>query len=373
MRDTLGGGRAGRETRRRASSVDQAVRRARRGRRAVRRPRRPRGGSASAGCDCGRAGVERRADRVGGAARGPSAPRLPGADVEVVRAIRRKPSTGPPSWPYGNQGALLRVTLTDGGRTLVLAAHHGAIDGLACSEWPPLYRTAADAGCARCAAGRRAGRLRPAQPEAGWRRRSSPHRCGSLPRLAAATVTGCWRVRWSLRTPARPPSVLAATERCAPGTPAAAPPVDGRCSPLGLSRRPGDPRHRRPTRHGLLRVRVAAVGTREEAPAWSPRQGPSRLPETPTGAAGGRVSVRLLSSRLGSTTLVSNLGLVAHDGVERVTSGPSRRARPACRVGAGQQRERHLGDRARPRSWFDRAQAARRWILVAEQVERAGR
>ena len=75
----------------------------------------------------------------------------------------------------------------------------------------------------------------------------------------------------------------------------------------------------------------------------------------------------------GSTLLVSNLGLVAHDGVERVDFWPVATGPAGVCLGlASSPSVTSVTVRVR-RSWFDHAQAARLMEMVGEQVERAGR
>jgi hypothetical protein len=295
------------------------------------------------------------------------------ADVEVVSGDPAQALDRAANLPYGNHGALLRVTLTDGGRTLVLAAHHGAIDGLG------LLGVAAAVTGLPLTSGARG--VPPDAEPGGFARRS-------LGRLAEAFVAppvrlaasarggdGDWLLAREVVAPHAGTAtlVLAGTETVRAWN--AGRRTTGRrpVLALGLSRRPGDPTPAPDRDTAYSRVRVAAVSTREEAARVIAETRPEPAFPVTDGRGWGPRLVRLLSSRLGSTMLVSNLGLVAHDGVERVDFWPVATGPAGVCVGlASSPSVTSVTVRAR-RSWFDQAQAARLMDLVAEQVERAGR
>ncbi len=275
--------------------------------------------------------------------------------------------------PYGNHDALLRVKLADGGRVLVLAAHHGVIDGLglmgvaAAVTGLPLTSGArgvpSDAepsGFARRSVGRLAEALvappvrLAASPRGGdgdWllaREVVAPHAGTATLVLGATETVRAWNA--GRRTTGRRP-VLA----------------------LGLSRRPGDPTPAPDRDTAYSRVPVATLSTREDAARVVAETRPEPAFPVTDGRGWGPRLARLLSSRLGSTMLVSNLGLVANDGVERVDFWPVATGPAGVCLGlASSPGVTSLTLRAR-RSWFDQAQATRLMDLVAEQVELAGR
>ncbi len=297
----------------------------------------------------------------------------PPAALEVVAADLGPTLDRAANSPYGDNDPLLRVALTSDGRTVVLGAHHGAVDGLGM-----LGVAAALTGLSLTSNARGLA----ADAEAG------SFAVRSLHRLAEALVSPPVRLAssrradhgdWLLTTPVaieRPSTaslVLAATRSVEAWN--AGRRTTGRrpVLALGLSRRPGDPTPAPDRDTAYSRVPVATVRTREEAARVVAETRPEPAFPVTDGRGWGPRLARLLSSRLGSTLLVSNLGLVAHDGVERVDFWPVATGPAGVCLGlASSPSVTSVTVRVR-RSWFDHAQAARLMELVGEQVERAGR
>jgi hypothetical protein len=297
----------------------------------------------------------------------------PPAALEVVAADLGGTLDRAANSPYGDDDPLLRVAMTSDGRTVVLGAHHGAVDGLGM-----LGVAAALTGLPLTSNAR--GLAADAEP--------GSFAVRSLHRLAEALVSPPVRLAsnrradhgdWLLTTPValeRPSTaslVLAATRSVEAWN--AGRRTTGRrpVLALGLSRRPGDPTPVPDRDTAYSRVRVATVRTREEAARVVAETRPEPAFPVTDGRGWGPRLARLLSSRLGSTLLVSNLGLVAHDGVERVDFWPVATGPAGVCLGlASSPSVTSVTVRAR-RSWFDGAQAARLMDLVGEQVERAGR
>ena len=101
---------------------------------------------------------------------------------------------------------------------------------------------------------------------------------------------------------------------------------------LGLSRRPGDPTPAPDRDTAYSRVPWRPYAPEEAARVVAETRPEPAFPVTDGRGWGPRMA-RVLSSRLGSTLLVSNLGLVAHEGVERVDFWPVATGRPACASG----------------------------------------
>lgn len=224
--------------------------------------------------------------------------------------------------PYADQGPLLRVALSADGRDVLLAAHHGVVDGLGLlgaasrvldiplpSSARGIRRTAEPRGFLRRAVGRLVeALLRPPARVQGD--------------LDAAHEPGDWLVARTV-VAARPGS--AALVRTAVD-------VVRRTNgardhrhlvvSMGLSRRPGTPAPAPDRDTAYVRLRADRVGStvdaREVIEATRPEPA---FPVSDGGGLGPRV-VRLLSRRLGATVLVSNLGRIDSPEVESVRFWP---------------------------------------------------
>ena len=242
--------------------------------------------------------------------------------------------------PYGDQDPLVRVTLAEDGRRLLLAAHHGAVDGLGLLAalgiliGEPVVSTAsgigdapAQAGFLRSSAARlgealfappdrlargRVGHRAVERKDAGdvTARKDLPPSRVNTAGIAAAAVAAF--AQWNVEQGGRSRRTVLA---------------------IGASRRDGkDARPDRDTAY--LRVRLtgdlATEHVREAIAATSPE--PS-FPERPVGRWAGLLT-RALRSRLGSSLLVSNLGLVeGSPRVERIAFFPSAAGPQALAVG----------------------------------------
>lgn len=275
--------------------------------------------------------------------------------------------------PYADAGPLLRIAVTGDGRGLLVAAHHGVVDGLGL-----LGVAAALTGMALASNAR--GIQREAEPTAFVR--------GSLRRLREAAFAPPVRVVGDRYDPAqggdwleardvvvgRPGSaalVRAAVELVRRAN-AATGPARRLVVSMGLSRRPGSPVPAPDRDTAYMRLRADGIASTEDARAVVARTPPE--PAFPVRDAGGlapRVA-RLLSHRLGATVLVSNLGLVDHPGVESlrfwpVPTGPS----GVCLGLASTPTTTTLTLRAR-RGWFSAAAAATLADLAADSLRAAG-
>lgn len=91
---------------------------------------------------------------------------------------------------------------------------------------------------------------------------------------------------------------------------------------MGLSRRPGSPTPAPDRDTAYTRLRAGGVSSTADARALMAATPPE--PAFPVSDGGGLAprAARLLSHRLGSTVLVSNLGLVDHPSVEAISFWP---------------------------------------------------
>ncbi|HWU31782.1 MAG TPA: hypothetical protein VN108_02845, partial [Marmoricola sp.] len=224
---------------------------------------------------------------------------------------------------YGDREPLLRVALSRDARSLIVAAHHGAVDGLGL-----LGAAARVAGISLDSSARGVGPT--AQPK-GFVRRSVGRVAAAVvhppERFAAVGGRGSGDVLVERSLPETRPNsaalLTASTEtvrlwntaRRARQLPGARPVVA-----MGLSRRPGSPPAAPDRDTAYARVPVAIIRTVEEARAVLATISPEPvIPETKAGGLGALVG-RVLSKRLGATVLVSNLGVVK--GAVRVNFWP---------------------------------------------------
>lgn len=231
--------------------------------------------------------------------------------------------------PYGDHDSLLRVALSEDGRTLVVAAHHGAVDGLGM-----LGVASALTGLDLSSSAR--GVTRDAQPDNFLRR--SVVRVGEALfrpplRLAAQAGSGAGDVLVSRTVEAARPgsaALVAAAASAVRRWNAAHPGARGGrlLVSMGLSRRPGTPVPSPDRDTAYVRLAADRVTTTAGAAAVLAATEPEpAFPETDGGGLAPRV-MRLLANRLGSTVLVSNLGRIADPGVAElrfwpVASGPA--------------------------------------------------
>jgi hypothetical protein len=273
---------------------------------------------------------------------------------------------------YGDEDPLLRIVLSADGRSLLLAAHHGAVDGLGL-----LGVASALVGAPLTSNAR------------GIARESEPTGfvLGSLRRLAEAafapptrvpgdrddrsTETGDWLEHRDVvvTRPGSPALVRTAVDLVRRAS------VERRgrlVVAMGLSRRPGSPVPTPDRDTAYMRLRAQAVATTDDARRLVAETPPEpAFPVRDAGGLGPRVA-RLLSGRLGSTVLVSNLGLVDSAAIESirfwpVPTGPS----GLCLGLASTRTTTTITLRAR-RRWFSEERA--RWLadLAADCLQRAG-
>jgi hypothetical protein len=274
---------------------------------------------------------------------------------------------------YDDAAPLLRVVLTADARGLLLAAHHGAVDGLGL-----LGVAAALTGLPLTSNAR--GIARESEPTGFVR--------GSVRRLLEAAFAPPVRIPGDRTGPVREPGdwlEARDVDVARPGSAAlvrtAVEMVDRASSgrrthgrlvvSMGLSRRPGDPVPSPDRDTAYMRLRADDVGSVEAARRLVAATPPEpAFPVRDAGGLGPRVA-RLLSHRLGATVLVSNLGRVDHPAVESirfwpVPTGPS----GVCLGLASSATTTTLTLRAR-RGWFGPSAAAALADLAAESLQRA--
>ena len=282
----------------------------------------------------------------------------PGAEPGVLAALANE--------PFGDAGPLLRVAVGAGGRTLVLAAHHGAVDGLGMLGVATALLAVPLTSTAR-------GIAREAEPTSFVR--------GSLRRLGEAAfappvrldgdraegsaLPGDWLEARDVDV-ARPGS--AALVRAAADLVRRTNGPDRRGKRLvvsmGLSRRPGRPVPDPDRDTAYMRLRIGNLSSTADARRLIAATAPE--PAFPVGDAGGLgpAVARRLSHRLGATVLVSNLGLVDNPSIESVRFWPVPTGPAGVCLGlASTPATTTLTFRAR-RGWFSE-QAARRLADVA--------
>jgi len=279
---------------------------------------------------------------------------------------------------YGDHDPLLRVALSEDGRTLLVAGHHGAVDGLgllgACSALAGSDLTSSAAGIERGAEPRgfvRAsiGRLAEALVRPPVRlaaRRESPEATGDwlASREVQAGRTGSGALLMGAVASVRRWNTEARRRRRT-----AAPVVVA----MGLSRRPGTPTPSPDRDTAYVRLVADEVTSAAAATELVRRTVPEpAFPVTDGGGLAPRL-VRLLSGRLGSTLLVSNLGLVRGEHLLSVRFWPVPAGPAGTAIGlASTARTTNVTVRLR-RGWFSRADAATFVELVAGELVRASR
>lgn len=273
--------------------------------------------------------------------------------------------------PYNDQEPLLRVALSEAGTTLIVAGHHGALDGLgllgAAGQLAGLDLTSSARGIAPTDepggfATRSLGRLvevlaapplrlaAPAHPATGdvlMARVITATRPGSAALVAAAAgAVRRWNAAASTRAPGRR-LVIA----------------------MGLSRRAGTPSPT-PDRDTAY-VRLVADDVRTTGDAQALLAGTAPEPAFPVTDASGLAPrlIRLLSSRLGSTLLASNLGRVDHPGLVSLRFWPVPTGPAGVALGlASTPNTTTVMVRAR-RGWFTEQATAELTDLVASELE----
>lgn len=273
--------------------------------------------------------------------------------------------------PYGDHEPLLRVALSDDGRDLVLAAHHGVVDGLgilgAASRLvgEPLASTAR-------------GIPRAAEPTGFVR--SSLRRLGEAlfrppTRIAGdrsgGTVAGDWLGSRRVEA-ARPGSAALVRAAVDLVRRANAGRGGGRLVvSMGLSRRPGSPVPSPDRDTAYVRLPADGVSSTGDARALVAGTLPEpAFPVTDGGGLGPRVA-RLLSHRLGATVLVSNLGRVDSPAVDEIRFWPVPTGPAGVCLGlASTPSVTTLTLRAR-RGWFSAEAAERLLALAADCLGRA--
>lgn len=280
--------------------------------------------------------------------------------------------------PYGDHDPLLRIALSQDGRTLVLAAHHGAVDGLGMIGVASVLAGIPITSSARG--------IEPSAEPRGFIGSSVRRLAEALlhppARLAASrpepAATGDWLVSRQVRA-SRPSSgalvmaAVASVRRWNLGARRARSAGATVVVAMGLSRRPGTPTPRPDRDTAYVRLVADVVTSTEEAtdliavtvpePAFPVSDGRGIAPRV----------VRMLSGRLGSTLLVSNLGRLEGRDLEDarfwpVPAGPAGTAIGLASAGG----TTTVSVRLR-RGWFGRAEAVRFAELVAGELERAAR
>jgi hypothetical protein len=267
--------------------------------------------------------------------------------------------------PYGDRDPLVRVALSEDGCTLVVAAHHGVIDGLGLLGAAsilvdlPLASTARGVG--------------PDAEPRGFARHS-------VRRLVEALFDPPARIRGDRRIVDETGDWLEArvVDARRPGSAAlvrTAVDLVGRVGAtrrrgvivsVGLSRRPGTPVADPDRDTAYVRLRADGVASTREVSALLERTTPEPAFPVSDGGGLGPRAARLLSSRLGATVLVSNLGRIDHPGVTAVRFWPVATGPAGVCLGRGSTPGRTpLTVRAR-RGWFSAATASCLAGLAAE-------
>jgi hypothetical protein len=272
--------------------------------------------------------------------------------------------------PYADHDPLLRVGLATDGRELVVAAHHGAIDGLgllgAASALigEPLESSARGI----CPEAEPRGFVRRGVRRLGEAVLSPPARIGGD--RGAPTERGDWLVdrRVDARRPGSAALVRAAVDLVRRA------PVGRRgrlVVSMGLSRRPGSPVPAPDRDTAYVRLRADGVRSVDDARALVAGTPPEpAFPVTDGGGLAPRLT-RLLSHRLGATVLVSNLGLVDSAAVESVSFWPVPTGPYGVALGlASSPTSTTLTLRAR-RGWFSEVAATRLADVAAESLRSA--
>lgn len=271
--------------------------------------------------------------------------------------------------PFGAQEPLVRTGLSPDGLHVLVAAHHGVVDGLGLLGLTGLLLDlplgTGARGVARTGA------------EPGFFR-------GSLARLHEVLLRPPERFRASRRGPAAAGDILVHRDlsplRRGTGALAWAAlltlrgwngPETRRRQPviaLGVSRRPGTPPIQPIRDTAYTRLPVVGVTSFVDLAARLVRSEPE--PDFPVSDAGGLgpVLIRLLASRLGASLLVSNLGLVDDPRVRAVRFWPVASGPAGVAFGLASTRQTTtVTVRVRNR-WFDRSDADRLLDLGAEAL-----
>jgi hypothetical protein len=273
--------------------------------------------------------------------------------------------------PYSDTGPLLRVGLSEDGLDLVIAAHHGVVDGLGLLGVASSLLDRPVTSTAR-------GIARESEPSGFVRR--------SVHRLIEALLDPPGRVRgdrggsrrddgdWlecrpvdarGLGSPALVAAVVDLTRKV--GTTRRR----GLVVAMGLSRRPGTPVPEPDRDTAYVRLHSDHVRSVQEARRLIAATSPEPAFPVTDGAGAWPRLVRLLSGRLGATLLVSNLGLVEGSGVTEarfwpVPSGPA----GVCLGLASTATGATLTVRAR-RAWFSQAAVERLASVAVDCLTRA--
>jgi len=231
--------------------------------------------------------------------------------------------------PYGDSGPLVRIALDRAGTELVVAAHHGCADGLGL-----LGYAAAASGLDLPSSVR--GVSSTAEPRSFLR--GSLRRLGEALLRPPARIASAGRTRdegdvllsrdVTARKSSTPALVLASVRAVRAWNARLGGPDEPVVVALGMSRRPGTPTA--PPDRDTAYARLATDGLDSLADTRGLLAETRPEPAFPVTRAGGvgPLVTRALRSRLGSSLLVSNLGMVGQHGVERlefwpVPSGPA--------------------------------------------------
>jgi len=274
--------------------------------------------------------------------------------------------------PYGDHDPLLRVGLAADGRELVVAAHHGAVDGLgllgvaSALIGEPLPSNARGIG----PGAEPRGFLRRGVRRLGEAVFRPPARVGGD--RGASHELGDWlEVRRVETGKLGSAALVSAAVDLVHGAEV------GRRGRLvvsmGLSRRPGTPVPAPDRDTAYVRLRADAVTSVDDARALIDRTPPEpAFPVTDGGGLAPRLT-RLLSHRLGATVLVSNLGLVDSRAVESISFWPVPTGPFGVALGmASSPTSTTLTLRAR-RGWFSEDAASQLATSAVESLERVAR
>ncbi len=273
---------------------------------------------------------------------------------------------------YGDHDPLVRAALSVDGRSLVVAAHHGAMDGLGLLGAASLL-SGLDLGSNARGIDQDAeptGFVRSSLRRLGEALLRPPVRFAADVPQARDRAAGDWLL--SREVPGRRLSsaalVAASTRALRSWNAPHGVPVSRLVVAMGLSRRPGTPTPApdRDTAYARLRgpdvtgVDAARDAIRDLLPEPA-------FPVSDGGGIAPRIT-RLLSGRLGATVLVSNLGLVERPGVEEIRFWPVPTGPAGVTVGlASTTRGGTVTVRVR-RGWFTPTAAGRIADLVAEAL-----
>jgi hypothetical protein len=276
--------------------------------------------------------------------------------------------------PFGDAGPLTRVALARDGREVVVAVHHGSADGLGLLGYASGLTGIDLASSARGVRASDEPRnfVRGSVRRLGEALVRPPVRLASLGRTSR---TGDSLVSLDLpgRSVTTPALLLAATRSVRLWNSrrgAADHPV---VVALGLSRRPGTPTPPPDRDTAFARVPTSDLASFEDARTLLSATQPEPAFPVTTGGGLGPLLTRGLASRLGSTLLLSNLGLVAQPALERLEFWPVAAGPAGVSLGVASTTDRTTVAVRMRRGWFGDDDASSFASMVVGELAEIGR